>query len=142
MELDVCKKLFESFRSSIDFDEPIPDFDTRFDERLESVLGSIKQSFASDLLYPNVLSCAAGYLVLLNRSHPFKNGNKRLSVLYTHLFLLYNGVDLTVPEKEMFDLAIAIASAGESGLENDKLKRFVEEYIANNSEDFELEESV
>lgn len=136
LELSDCKQLFVDFHDLIDFEEPIPDFETRYEERLESVLGTVKQTFMGKLLYPNVLSCAAAYLVMLNRSHPFRNGNKRLSVLFTHIFLLYNGINLTVPEKEMFDLAIVIAKAGELGVDNDKLKLFVQKYILNNTKVF------
>jgi len=129
LELDECELLFKKFHSFLDFDEPIPPFDTRFPGKLEAVLGAVCQTLDGKYLYSTIIDALVAYLVMINRSHPFQNGNKRMSVLFSNVFLIQNGYDFTLTNDRMFNLAITIATAGEWGIENDVLKDFVRDYI-------------
>lgn len=109
LTLDVCEKLLEGFRNQLEKREPLPPFNTRY----KGILGSVEQTYDGKYLNSTVLEAAASYFNQFIRGHSFKNGNKRLGVLYTHIFLLMNGVDFTLTSEEMYSLAIAIAEAGE-----------------------------
>ncbi|HBL52295.1 MAG TPA: hypothetical protein DDZ05_03705 [Candidatus Blackburnbacteria bacterium] len=113
MTLEDCECIFETFRRGLEFDEPIPPFKDRFEGRLESILGTISQTYNQEYLNPTVLEAAANYFNLLVRSQTFRNGNKRMAILFTHVFLLRNGVDFTLSYKEMYNFAVIIAKASE-----------------------------
>lgn len=124
-----CERLFKDFRELIEFDEPIPPFETRFEGKLESIIGSISQTFSGQYLNPTILDASTAYLNQLIRGHPFRNGNKRMAVLFTHAFLMYNNVDLTLTSTELFTLATLIALAGKFGKSNDETKDMAKEII-------------
>lgn len=126
---DVCARLFKIFREKLKFGEPIPPFETRFDGTLESILSSVRQSFNGQFLNKTVLDAAAAYFNQLIRGHPFKNGNKRMAVLFTHIFLLGHGVDYTLRFNEMYNFAIFIAGAGEKGIDSDTTKKWCRDVI-------------
>lgn len=110
LTLKMSRNIFERFKPFIDFDEPIPPFDTRFPGRLESILGSVKATYNGKYLNSTVLDASASYFYQLIKGHPFQNGNKRIAVLLTHIFLTINGVDFTVSEKSLYNLAMIVAN--------------------------------
>lgn len=124
LTLDDSRSLFETFRNRIGEEEPIPEFVTRFPDRLEGILESVRQSFAGKFLNPTILSAAAAYFNQLIRGHPFRNGNKRMGVLFTHYFLLSHGVDLTLHYNELFNFAVLLARAGEQGISQKMTKEW------------------
>lgn len=115
--------------------EPIPPYDTRFPGKLEGILDSVRQTFDGKLLNTTILEAAAAYFNQLIRGHPFKNGNKRMAVLFTHYFLLAHSVDFTLSYNELFYFAVTVAKAGELGINSEKtrdwcktiIERFCEE---------------
>ncbi len=111
LELDVCDLIFDRFKNLIDFEEPLPPFESRFSGKLESLLGSVKQTFDGKYLNPTVLEAATAYFTQIIRDHPFKNGNKRVAVLFTHVFLMVNHVEFTLTFDEMYQFAILVATA-------------------------------
>lgn len=123
LTLDVCEKLLEGFRNQLEKREPLPPFNTRYEGKLEGILGSVEQTYEGKYLNSTVLTAAASYFNQFIRGHSFENGNKRLGVLYTHIFLLMNGVDFTLTSEEMYNLAIAIAEAGEKGHKPEETKQ-------------------
>src|SRR3989338_4312410 len=96
LNLAVCSRIFETFATRLEHDEPIPPFNTRFKEKLEAILESVSMTYAGGHLNGTILDAAAAYFNQLVRGHAFINGNKRLAVLFTHFFLLSNGVDYTL----------------------------------------------
>lgn len=124
LTLGDSKILFETFRKHIGEEEPIPEFDTRFKDRLEGILESVRQSFSGDFLNPTILDAAAAYFNQIIRGHPFRNGNKRMGVLFTHFFLLQHGCDLTLYYNELFTFAVMVARAGEMGIAPDTTKKW------------------
>ena len=53
---------------------------------------------------------AAGYAFGICTSHPFRDGNKRVSFLAAVIFLGLNGFDLVVPGDEVVDKMLALAA--------------------------------
>lgn len=86
LDLKISEAIFAKAKHLIDYDEPIPPFDTRFPGRLESILESVRQTFDNKNLNPTVGDAAAAYFYQLISGHPFQNGNKRLAT--TLQFLL------------------------------------------------------
>jgi len=101
--------IFNKFKHLIQFDEPIPGFETRFPGKLEGILDSIKQTFQEEPLNSTVLDAAAAYFNQIIRGHPFQNGNKRLAVLFTHVFLLLHGIDFILSDKDVYNWAVSVA---------------------------------
>ena len=116
--------LFETFRKRIGEEEPIPEFETRFRGKLEGILESVRQSYSGEFLNPTVMEAAAAYFNQIIRGHPFRNGNKRMGVLFTHFFLLNHDIDLTLYYNELFNFAIMVARAGELGIPPDTTKQW------------------
>ena len=92
-------------------------------------------TYAGSHLNGTILDAAAAYFNQLVRGHAFINGNKRLAVLFTHFFLLSNGVDYTLSYKEMYNFAVEIARAGEAQLSGDDTKVLCKKIIENFTED-------
>lgn len=105
----ISKDIFDKFNHLIQFDEPIPPFDSRFPGKLEGILNSVKQTFSGENLNPTVLDASAAYFNQIIRGHPFKNGNKRIAILLTHVFLLVHGIDFILSYKGMYNFALGIA---------------------------------
>lgn len=81
---------------------------------LESALYSAFASFGGEEMYPTVEEKAArlGYSLISN--HAFLDGNKRIGLLCALVFLSLNGKHLKAENKELSDIALAVA-AGQSG---------------------------
>lgn len=95
----------------MEWDEPIPDFKTRFSGRLESCLKTPLQSFAGRYLYPTLEDKASILFYLMIKNHPFQNGNKRVAVTSLLTFFFINKRWLNIPEDELYDLAVTVASS-------------------------------
>ncbi len=50
--------------------------------------------------HPSIADLAAAYGFGLVRNHPFVDGNKRVSLVVTHLFLALNGFEIDAPDPE------------------------------------------
>lgn len=118
----ICAHSFKQFKEEIDFDQPIPPFSTRSPGVLEGILESVKQTFNKEYLNPTIIDASAAYFNQLVRGHPFVNGNKRLAVLFTHVFLLLNGYNLRLNFKSMYNLALLVAQLSEKGVSYEKTK--------------------
>src|SRR4030042_3010080 len=125
-----CENAFRIFRDSITFDQPFPEFNQRPEGILEGILESVRQTFDKKLLNPTILDASASYLNQLIRGHPFKNGNKRLAILYTHIFLLLNGVDLSAGYLTLYKFALLIAIYSEK-VPARKTKLYCRKFIEN-----------
>jgi death-on-curing protein len=63
---------------------------------------------------PDAADLAAAYGFGVARNHPFVDGNKRVALIATELFLALNGYDLVVGDAECVVTVLALAS-GELG---------------------------
>lgn len=98
-------------KEKLPFDEPIPDFSTRFPNVLESCLATPFQKFSRKSLYPTLISKASILFYLMLKNHPFQNGNKRIAMTTLLVFLYMNKKWLKVDVTTMYNFARWIAES-------------------------------
>ncbi len=110
----------------MEWDEPIPDFSTRFPHVLEACLGAPYQTFEGQL-YKGLIKKAAILFYLMIKNHPFQNGNKRIAVATLLVYLIKNDSWLDLSNKEVYSFAVLVAES------NAKSKtptiKFIEEFL-------------
>jgi len=102
---------FHLARKHLKFDEPIPDFASRYPNILESCLAVPFQRFYGQSPYPTLVAKASILFYLLIKNHPFQNGNKRIALTTLLVFLLKNGKWLRIDLDELYRLTIWIAES-------------------------------
>lgn len=95
-------------------DEPIPPFETRYPNILESCLEQPFQSFDGEEHYPDIHLKAAVLFYLVIKNHPFRNGNKRMAIALTLTFLYLNGQMLYITNADLYNIALNVASSNQS----------------------------
>jgi death-on-curing family protein len=102
---------FSLAQKLLHFNEPIPDFSTRFPNILESCLAVPFQFFSGKSLYRTFIakSCILFYLMIKN--HPFQNGNKRIAMTTLLFFLYKNKKWIRVDTKEFYNFTMWIAES-------------------------------
>lgn len=96
------------------YDEPIPPFETRYPEKLESCLATPFQTYNRRSLYPTFERKAAALFYLMIKNHPFKNGNKRIAVTTLLYFLHTNNRWLNVGNEDLYEFAKTVAASNSS----------------------------
>lgn len=87
------------------FDDPLPDLQMCHMDKLEAVIAIPQKTFNKRDLYPSIFEKAACYFYFINKLHPFFNGNKRMSVFVTNIFLMMNNYELTYSDEEIYTSA-------------------------------------
>ena len=100
---------FRLAKEHLSFDEPIPDFSTRFPNILESCVLTPFQAFSGKALYPTLTSKAGILFYLMIKNHPFKNGNKRIAITTLLTFLHNNGKWLKADTQELYNFTVWVA---------------------------------
>lgn len=95
----------------LSFNEPIPDFSTRFPNVLESCLATPFQTYIQRSLYPTLTGKAAILFYLMIKNHPFQNGNKRIAMTTLFDFLYKNGKWLKIDNHELYKFTMWIADS-------------------------------
>jgi death-on-curing protein len=108
---EVERIAFRLAQEHLSFDEPIPDFATRFPNILESCLLTPFQKFGGKHLYPTLVSKAAMLFYLMIKNHPFQNGNKRIAITTLLLFLKQNQKWLNADNEEFYNFTRWIAAS-------------------------------
>ena len=108
---------FRLARELMAYNEPIPDFTTRYPNTLESCLATPFQNFGNKPLYKGIVGKAAILFYLIIKNHPFQNGNKRIAMTTLFYFLYKNKKWLKVDQKELYNFAVWVAES------NPKLKK-------------------
>jgi len=93
------------------FNEPIPDFKTRFPNALESCIAAPFQAFGEKSFYPGLIDKAAILFYLLIKNHPFQNGNKRIAMTTLFVFLHKNKKWIKVDTQELYNFTMWIAES-------------------------------
>lgn len=115
----------------MEWDEPIPSFDSRFPNVLESCLATPFQTFARRNLYRGLVEKAAILFYLLVKNHPFRNGNKRIAMTALLVFLHKNEKWLRVDNQELYNFAKWVAESNPK-LKEETVKaaeKFIETYL-------------
>lgn len=118
------------------WDEPIPEFGSRFPNILESCLGQPFVRFGGKDLYRGLVGKSSALFYLLIKNHPFQNGNKRIAVMSLLYFLHKNGKWLDVNNDGLYRFAKGIAGshAAKSGETFLNIHKFLTLHIVNFSQ--------
>ncbi len=119
---------FRLAQEIMSFNEPIPDFSTRFPNVLESCLAIPFQSFGGKALYPALVSRAAMLFYLMIKNHPFQNGNKRIAMTALLVFLHKNGKWMKVDTQELYQFTLWIA--GSNRVLKDEVVKAAEKFLS------------
>lgn len=104
-------------KETMTWNEPIPNFSSRFPNMLESCLITPFQAFGGTTLYKGLTGKAAILFYLMIKNHPFKNGNKRIAMTTLFYFLSSNKKWIKVDDQELYNFAKWVAES------NPKLKK-------------------
>lgn len=94
----------------LEWNEPIPEFETRYPYALEQCIVAPFQTFKGQL-YKGLVAKAAILFYLMIKNHPFQNGNKRIAVMSLLLFLAKNNKWLSISPQELYNLAKWVAGS-------------------------------
>jgi len=100
---------FTFARKIMTYDEPIPDFGTRFPNILESCVAMPFSQFNRKYLYRGIVGKGSILFYLIIKNHPFQNGNKRIAVMSLLYFLYKNGKWLKMSNLDLYNFAKGIA---------------------------------
>jgi len=109
------------------FDEPIPDFSSRFPNILESCIAMPFMKVGGKSLYPTLVSKASILFYLMIKNHPFQNGNKRIALTSLLAFLMDNNKWLKVDTKNLYNFTVWVAQSPAEL--KDQVVLGIEEYI-------------
>ena len=84
------------------------------------------QTFGGAELYKTILDKASQFCYSLIENHPFLDGNKRIGVHLTLLFLKLNGLELSYSQSELIEFGLNIASGK---LNKDDIKNWLNSHI-------------
>jgi death-on-curing protein len=112
-------------------EEPIPQFETRYPGRLESCIETPRQTFEGSLLYPTFTDQITLLFYLLNKNHPFLNGNKRLALTALLVTLFLNGKWLNVDQDNLYRFAMGVAASEANDREHvlEAIRAFLGEHV-------------
>ena len=130
---DVGYLAFRLANEHLSFDEPIPNFSTRFPNVLESCVLTPFQTFSGKALYPSLVAKASVLFYLLIKNHPFQNGNKRIAITTLLVFLLFNGKWVRVDTQELYNFTVWVAQSP-SGFKDqvvDAIQKFIRKHLVN-----------
>ncbi|MFQ5545375.1 MAG: type II toxin-antitoxin system death-on-curing family toxin [Acidiferrobacterales bacterium] len=130
---DVEYLAFRLAKEHLSFNEPIPDFSTRFPNVLESCVLIPFQTFSGKALYPSLVAKASILFYLMIKNHPFQNGNKRIAITTLLVFLASNGKWIQVDAQELYNLTVWVAQspAGFKDQVVDATQKFVRKHLVN-----------
>jgi len=128
---DIEHLAFRLARETMSFNEPIPDFHTRYPNALESCVATPFQMFGKRYLYPSLTNKASILFYLMVKNHPFQNGNKRIAMTTLMTFLYFNKKWLKVDVKAFYDFAMLVAQSSPKSKDwiVKSIKLFIDEHI-------------
>jgi len=102
---------YELARKTMSWNEPIPEFETRFPNILESCLVTPFSTYDRKNLYRGLTAKAAILFYLMVKNHPFQNGNKRIAVMTLFSFLAKNNKWINVDTESLYRNAVWTAES-------------------------------
>jgi len=130
---DVEYLAFRLANEHLSFDEPIPNFSTRFPNVLESCVLTPFQTFSGKALYPSLVAKASVLFYLMIKNHPFQNGNKRIAITTLLVFLLFNGKWARANTQELYNFTVWVAQSPSSFKDQvvDAIQKFIRKHLVN-----------
>ncbi len=132
---DVEYLAFRLAKEHLSFNEPIPDFSTRFPNVLESCVVTPFQKFSGKALYPSLVAKASILFYLMIKNHPFQNGNKRIAITTLLVFLLGNGKWIKADPQELYNFTVWVAQSPAEL--NEQVVAAIQQFIRNHLTDAE-----
>jgi len=125
-------------KETLNWNEPIPEFDTRYPNVLESCINTPFQTYGGKDLYQGLISKAAILFYLLIKNHPFQNGNKRIAITSLFLFLYINQKWLKVDSAKLYNFAVWVAQSPTEAKEEviNYISKFIKQNIINATNNF------
>ena len=93
------------------YDEPIPDYNTRFPGILESCVATPFMKFNGKYLYKTFVQRSAVLFYLIIKNHPFQNGNKRIAVTTLLYFLHKNNKWINAEARDLYNFTVWVAQS-------------------------------
>ena len=125
---DVETICYKYAKAHLEYDEPLPSFDSRFPGKLESVLAVPMRTYQEKFLYNTLAKKAAVLFYEMIKMHPFFNGNKRIACVSLLVFLNFNNTWMTVGWEDFYKIAMAVATSNikERELILTRLEKFID----------------
>jgi death-on-curing family protein len=129
--IEVEYTAFKLARKVLTWDEPIPDFGTRFPNILESCLETPFGQFNRKDLYRGIIGKGSILLYLMIKNHPFQNGNKRIAIMSLLYFFYKNKKWLRMANIDLYNFAKDVAKSKPASREKiimhiqDTLKKYL-----------------
>lgn len=122
-------------RELMEWGEPIPAFNTRFPDVLESCLKTPFQKFEGKSLYRGIVGKGGALFYFMIKNHPFQNGNKRVAVMTLLYFLYRQSKWLDVDNDTLYRFAnqVAESEAIKTHSEMRKIRLFIRKHLINYS---------
>ena len=92
---------------------------------LESAMSQPSVTYLGNFLHETIFDKAAAYLFHINKNHPFRDGNKRTSLVVTLLFLKINNYEITTKTKDLEKLTKETA---EGIIDKSEISRLLKSY--------------
>lgn len=108
---DVEYTAFQLAKKFMEWNEPIPDFGTRFPDKLESCIETPFQTFDGKSLYKGLIGKSSILFYLMIKNHPFQNGNKRIAITALLFFLVQNNKWLSTSNEDIYKFACKVAES-------------------------------
>lgn len=93
---------------------------------LESAVQMPQSGFGGQYLHSSIQRMASAYLFHLVKNHPFLDGNKRIGLMTSLVFLESNGFEIDIEPKTLEEFTLSVASGKLS-------KNEVESFFENNA---------
>lgn len=121
---------FSLAQELMEYGEPIPPFDTRYPDKLESCLKTPFQTYNRKSLYKGIQGKASILFYLMIKNHPFQNGNKRVAVVTLYYFLRANQRKLKVDNTRLYEFAreVAASDAHKKAEVIERIDQFIAEF--------------
>ncbi len=133
--VDVEYIAFQLAKKFMEWEEPIPDFETRFPDKLESCIETPFQTFDKKSLYKGLIGKSAILFYLMVKNHPFQNGNKRIAVTTLLFFLVQNGKWLSISNQDIYNFAREVAESKPE--DRSEIMNIINSFIEGNIEDYD-----
>lgn len=122
---------FKIAQEKFEYNEPIPKFETRFPNILESCLAVPLQTFGGKNLYSTFYDKVAMLFYLMIKNHPFQNGNKRIAIT-TLIYALYeNDLWIKVSNQQLYNFAVWVAES--PGDAKDEMLKYIVKFVKGKS---------
>ena len=118
---------FSLAQNKLSYNEPIPDFKTRYPNILESCLASPLQTFSRKELYTTFVKKVSVLFYLMIKNHPFQNGNKRIAMTTLFLALYINKKWIETDMQTLYNFVVWVAES--PPMAKDQMFQYIEKFL-------------